>query len=108
MKKKTAKALSLSMAVAMTLTGVPATAVQAAESSAVVQTAAQHTAWAPNTAYATGDIVSHKGQLYECRQGHTAIAGWEPNIVLALWLPDIKIILKDKYERTYYRKENKD
>ena len=87
MKKKTVQALSLSLSVAMALTGVPAAAVSAAEPSAVIQTAAQQKPWAENTTYATGDVVSHNNQLYQCRQGHTSLRGWEPNVVLALWLP---------------------
>lgn len=45
------------------------------------------TTWAPNTAYATGAIVTYAGQRYQCRQGHTSQVGWEPPNVLALWLP---------------------
>jgi fibronectin type 3 domain-containing protein/peptidoglycan/xylan/chitin deacetylase (PgdA/CDA1 family) len=43
--------------------------------------------WQPYTAYTVGDIVSYQGVLYECRQSHTSLPGWEPPNVLALWLP---------------------
>jgi hypothetical protein len=41
--------------------------------------------WQPNTAYATGDIVTYLGIEYRCRQGHTSLTGWEPPNVPALW-----------------------
>jgi chitinase len=44
-------------------------------------------AWAPNTAYTVGQIVTYAGRRYQCRQSHTSIVGWEPPNVLALWLP---------------------
>jgi predicted carbohydrate-binding protein with CBM5 and CBM33 domain len=44
--------------------------------------------WAPNKAYATGDVVTYQGKKYQCRQGHTSLVSWEPSIfTLALWLP---------------------
>ncbi|MFD8533541.1 chitinase C-terminal domain-containing protein [Streptosporangium canum] len=43
-------------------------------------------AWKAGTAYTTGTRVSHSGADYECRQPHTASAGWEPSNVPALWL----------------------
>ncbi|WP_238013025.1 lytic polysaccharide monooxygenase [Dactylosporangium sp. AC04546] len=42
--------------------------------------------WAAGTAYKVGDRVTYGGVTYECRQAHTAIAGWEPPNVPALWL----------------------
>ncbi|MDP9794744.1 chitin-binding protein [Catenuloplanes nepalensis] len=45
------------------------------------------TDWKSWTAYKTGDKVTFDGVTYECRQGHTTLPGWEPPIVLALWLP---------------------
>jgi chitin-binding protein len=46
------------------------------------------TEWAPNVAYATGDIVTYNGTRFQCRQGHTSLRSWEPAIyTLALWLP---------------------
>ncbi|MFC9778583.1 glycosyl hydrolase family 18 protein [Paenibacillus chitinolyticus] len=41
--------------------------------------------WAPGTAYKKGDVVSYSGSLYECIQPHTALQGWEPPNVPALW-----------------------
>jgi len=48
--------------------------------------AADRGAWAPNVAYATGDIASYGGKGYDCRQAHTSLVGWEPPNVAALWL----------------------
>ncbi len=42
-------------------------------------------AWAPNTAYSVGTIVSYNGSNYRCLQAHTSLAGWEPSNVPALW-----------------------
>jgi chitin-binding protein len=45
-------------------------------------------AWAPGTAYRTGDEVTFNGTRYKCRQAHSSIRSWEPSIyTLALWLP---------------------
>ena len=43
-------------------------------------------AWAVGVAYKVGDIVTYKGKRYSCRQAHTSITGWYPDIVPALWL----------------------
>ena len=43
--------------------------------------------WKPLTWYERGSRVTFDGVLYECRQSHTTLPGWEPPIVLALWLP---------------------
>ncbi|MET8149762.1 glycosyl hydrolase [Actinoplanes sp. NPDC049668] len=42
-------------------------------------------AWAPNTAYAVGRIVTYNGVRYRCLQAHTSLTGWEPPNVPALW-----------------------
>src|SRR3954465_3988371 len=41
--------------------------------------------WAAGTAYKVGDVVTYNGVSYRCRQAHTALAGWEPPNVPALW-----------------------
>ncbi|MBP0453296.1 dioxygenase [Kitasatospora sp. RG8] len=41
--------------------------------------------WAAGTLYNTGDRVTYAGVSYRCLQGHTAITGWEPPNVPALW-----------------------
>lgn len=43
-------------------------------------------AWAPNTSYQQGALVTYGGKTYECRQAHTSLPGWEPANVPALWL----------------------
>ncbi|WP_444950442.1 lytic polysaccharide monooxygenase [Micromonospora ureilytica] len=47
---------------------------------------AQGGTWATGRAYQVGDQVTHGGATYRCRQAHTAIPGWEPPNVPALWL----------------------
>ncbi|MCI0660643.1 MAG: glycosyl hydrolase family 18 protein [Acidobacteria bacterium] len=42
--------------------------------------------WAPNTSYAVAARVSYQGSIYECRQPHTSLVGWEPATTPALWL----------------------
>ncbi|RLP96180.1 lytic polysaccharide monooxygenase [Micromonospora sp. CV4] len=41
--------------------------------------------WTTGRAYQVGDQVTYGGRTYRCRQPHTAIAGWEPPNVPALW-----------------------
>ncbi|MDG4801050.1 lytic polysaccharide monooxygenase [Micromonospora sp. WMMD980] len=41
--------------------------------------------WTAGRAYQVGDPVTYAGLGYRCRQAHTAIAGWEPPNVPALW-----------------------
>ncbi|GIO97436.1 hypothetical protein J14TS5_25220 [Paenibacillus lautus] len=43
-------------------------------------------AWAPNTSYQQGALITFGGNTYECRQAHTSLPGWEPSNVAALWL----------------------
>jgi chitinase len=42
--------------------------------------------WAPNVAYAVGNVVKYNGKTYSCRQSHTSLANWMPTAVPALWL----------------------
>ncbi|WP_438351083.1 lytic polysaccharide monooxygenase [Paenibacillus sp. FA6] len=42
--------------------------------------------WAANIAYTVGTLVIYNGSVYECRQSHTSLNGWEPSNVPALWL----------------------
>ncbi|MBE1590305.1 lytic polysaccharide monooxygenase [Nonomuraea angiospora] len=41
--------------------------------------------WKAGTAYAVGNTVTYNGVTYRCIQAHTALAGWEPPNVPALW-----------------------
>ncbi|MFF5900351.1 carbohydrate-binding protein [Streptomyces argenteolus] len=41
--------------------------------------------WAAGTSYRAGDRVVHAGISYRCLQAHSAITGWEPPLVPALW-----------------------
>jgi beta-glucanase (GH16 family) len=45
------------------------------------------TAWATNTAYSIGQVVTYNGARYQCRQAHTSLPGWEPTNAVALWQP---------------------
>jgi len=42
--------------------------------------------WQAGTSYQVGARVTYAGLLYECRQAHTALPGWEPPNTAALWL----------------------
>lgn len=44
-------------------------------------------AWAPNTDYRVGDVVTYGGTDYKCIQPHTSLNGWEPPNAPALWMP---------------------
>jgi hypothetical protein len=52
-----------------------------------VQCPAKLQAWAVGTPYKVGDLVSFNGSVFQCRQAHTPVDGWFPNIVPALWTP---------------------
>jgi predicted carbohydrate-binding protein with CBM5 and CBM33 domain len=43
------------------------------------------TTWTAGTLYQAGAVTTYSGITYQCRQTHTAIAGWEPPNVPALW-----------------------
>jgi chitinase len=54
----------------------------------VVSAFAQNTpAWAPQTHYSVGSLVTYSGVTYSCLQAHTSEIGWEPAVTLALWQP---------------------
>ena len=42
-------------------------------------------AYTAYTAYAVGSTVTYGGVTYRCRLAHTALPGWEPSNVPALW-----------------------
>jgi chitinase len=41
--------------------------------------------WAASTPYTAGTRVTYQGSVYECRQNHTSLTGWEPPNAPALW-----------------------
>lgn len=51
----------------------------------VVEDEPQVGAWQAGTAYAVNDEVTYSGVTYRCLQAHTALTGWEPPNVPALW-----------------------
>ena len=44
-------------------------------------------AWTEGVAYKVGDLATYAGTTYRCLQAHTAIVGWTPAAVPALWTP---------------------
>jgi hypothetical protein len=44
-------------------------------------------AWAPNTHYNVGNVVSFEGEVFVVIQAHTSLSVWPPNIVPALYKP---------------------
>lgn len=42
--------------------------------------------WKAGKSYKIGDVVSYNGKYYECRFAHTALDGWQPANVPALWI----------------------
>jgi predicted carbohydrate-binding protein with CBM5 and CBM33 domain len=48
-------------------------------------TTSQSGAWQAGTAYKANDRVTYNGKTYQCAQPHTALSGWEPPNVPALW-----------------------
>jgi len=42
--------------------------------------------WKTGISYKVNDIVIYKGNSYKCRQAHTSISTWQPDVVPALWL----------------------
>lgn len=41
--------------------------------------------WTANTVFKARDIITYKGNAYECRIPHTSIVTWEPENAVALW-----------------------
>jgi predicted carbohydrate-binding protein with CBM5 and CBM33 domain len=66
-------------------TTAPTTTPTTAPTTAPTTTPPASGTWAAGTAYKVGDIVTYGGVTYRCLQAHTAIAGWEPPNVPALW-----------------------
>ncbi|MGN8769100.1 lytic polysaccharide monooxygenase [Paenibacillus barengoltzii] len=85
----TVTGLSAATSYTFTVRAIDAAGNESAASNTVQLTTAPAPAaqpWAPNTAYAVGELVSYNGEIYECRQAHTSLVGWEPPNVPALWL----------------------
>lgn len=77
-KGKLTKALSIILGLAVVFSVL---------SFSIPLSAEPYPAWTAGTTYKVGDIVSYNGSNYQCIQGHTALVGWEPPIVPALWNP---------------------
>ncbi|MFJ6623273.1 carbohydrate-binding protein, partial [Kitasatospora sp. NPDC091335] len=71
----------------ITVTGTAGTTTHTAQYSLTVgkDTPNPGGTWAAGTTYKAGDTVTYNGVSYRCLQGHTAMAGWEPPNVPALW-----------------------
>jgi GH18 family chitinase/chitodextrinase len=68
-----------------TNTPVPATATRTPVPPTATNTQSGVAAWAANTYYAAGTLVTYGGKTYKCLQSHTSLTGWEPPNVPALW-----------------------
>ena len=69
-----------------TTTTIPATTRPTTPTSTTTtSTTGAVTAWAAGHAYRVGDRVTYGGATYRCIQAHTALTGWEPPVVPALW-----------------------
>lgn len=91
MKKFIQKLICFSLLLAMVIISIPSIAssvnLQNLFGTQVVS-AATIPAWAPNTYYKVGDLVSYNGITYKCIQAHTALTGWEPPTTFSLWSTD--------------------
>ncbi|MCP2326818.1 chitinase [Hamadaea flava] len=64
----------------------PSASASASPSASVSPTATgSYPAWTAGTLYTAGARVTYGGKTYQCRQTHTALVGWEPPNVPALW-----------------------
>ncbi len=77
-KGKLTKALSMILGLAVIFSVL---------SFSIPASAEPYPAWTAGTTYKIGDIVSYNGSNFQCIQGHTALVGWEPPNVPALWSP---------------------
>ncbi|MFC4531329.1 glycosyl hydrolase family 18 protein [Sphaerisporangium dianthi] len=87
MRYKFAKVLLAVGAMILPLGTAVAFGTSASATVTVASRAAMAAAWAPNTAYTVGTVVTYQGVDYRCVQSHTSLVGWEPPIVPALWTP---------------------
>lgn len=71
----------------LTLTASNSTGTISRDLQLTVSNATQCPAWAAWSVYSAGDCVSYQGIEYSCAIGHTALPGWEPPVVPALWQP---------------------
>ena len=77
---------SLSMFVLVAVAaGCSGSASDSKRSRASVACPAPPPSWTADTSYAVGAIVTYNGVTYSCRQAHTALSNWTPDVVPALW-----------------------
>ncbi|HEY2516433.1 MAG TPA: carbohydrate-binding protein [Polyangiaceae bacterium] len=88
---RSASRLAVLAAVAATLAvacgSPPSDGSESGESALSQSQCAGAKAWAPNTAYKVGDVVTFQGQTFVVLQAHTSLSVWPPNIVPALYQP---------------------
>ncbi|WP_334078186.1 lytic polysaccharide monooxygenase [Paenibacillus sanfengchensis] len=80
--------LSANTSYSFTVKAVDAAGNESAASNAVTAKTSEAPSvpeWSPNVAYAVGAMVTYNGAVYECRQAHTSLEGWEPSTTPALW-----------------------
>lgn len=84
----TVTGLSANTSYSFTVKAVDAAGNESAASNAVTAKTSEAPSvpeWSPNVAYAAGTLVTYNGVVYECRQAHTSLQGWEPPVTPALW-----------------------
>jgi predicted chitinase len=88
------RARSLALPSLVALTAAALAACSGAPTSDGAETQAEHlssaqcssaSAWSVGTSYTVGAVVSFDGKVYTCIQAHTALDGWTPAAVPALW-----------------------
>ncbi|RCG22745.1 chitinase [Sphaerisporangium album] len=87
MRLKFVKVMIAAGAMVLPLGTAVALGPSASATATVSSKVAMAAAWAPNTAYTAGTIVTYNGVDYRCVQSHTSLVGWEPPNVPALWTP---------------------
>ena len=56
------------------------------ENDTTKQATGKYPEWSPNSVvYRLGDLVQHKGNVYECTYAHTSNLGWSPTDAATLW-----------------------
>lgn len=67
-------------------------AVQSLTDDIALQSVTLHPAWSSGVTYAVGFKARYNNTLYKCLTAHTAIDGWEPDVVPSLWA---KVLIPD-------------
>lgn len=88
MKKNFKRLASIALSASLLFSAIPNYQVMAKNSmvsAATISMASAMGSWGPGNTYKIGDLVTFSGKTYRCTQPHTAINGWEPAVVPAIW-----------------------